>query len=149
MDEAQGATVARPKIQWGEAAAAQSNQQEAEPAPVGDALSAAAATLEDERQKHEKRYALITHGGTIALRSARSVSNLVGSNARPADAMRLHAASTSWEHLLCRAARFNVEVKDVSRRPDLRQEARKQRALSRRREPEFKPGIDLFSEVHL
>ncbi len=48
---------------------------------------------------------------------------------------------------VCRAARFNVEVKDVSRRPDLRQEARKQRALSRRRQPEFATGIDLFSEV--
>ena len=49
---------------------------------------------------------------------------------------------------MCRAARFNLEVKDPSRRPDLRQEARKQRALSRRREPEFVTGIDLFSEVH-
>ena len=48
---------------------------------------------------------------------------------------------------MCRAARFNLDVKDVSRRPDLRQEARKQRALSRRRQPEFATGIDLFSEV--
>ena len=49
----------------------------------------------------------------------------------------------------CRAARFSLEVKDPSRRPDLRQEARKQRALAKRRGPEFVTGIDLFSEVHL
>ena len=60
MDEPEGAAVARPKIQWGEAAVAQSNEQDAEPAPVGDSLSEAAATLKEERQKHEKRCAVGT-----------------------------------------------------------------------------------------
>ena len=40
-----------------------------------------------------------------------------------------------------------MEVKDPSRRPDLRQEARKQRALSRRPDLDFVAGIDLFSEA--
>ena len=65
MDEPGGSVVARPRIQWGEAASAHSRQQEAEPIPVGDALTTAAATLEHERQKHENRYVL----GTPRLRA--------------------------------------------------------------------------------
>ena len=78
---------------------AQSNQEEAEPAPVGDALSAAAATLEDERQKHEKRCALSTPSRTIALRYAGSVYRMA-LNVR-LQAMMTHAAGTLGKHLPC------------------------------------------------
>ena len=78
MDERGGSAVARPRIHWGEAALAQHRQQDAEPMPVGDALSEAAGTLEHERQKHEKRCALRNVQSPQAVTEVRISAAIVG-----------------------------------------------------------------------
>lgn len=45
-----------------------------------------------------------------------------------------------------RAARFNVEVRAPEKRLDLREEARKKKALERRGR-DFVTGMDMFTEV--